>query len=182
MGVVQIDKKGNIYLREQCIGFLAEQDLAVVDSDALGSFANRWLMQHGYRVNWQTGIMQKLAQTVTAAEGRVRVYQLSNNAPPVLAQMDYGQVERQYGGVDLRNYDCVYDGDLGVTDVRDAYARLTLDTPREYRGEPLSMTDIIELCGPGGSRYFFVDEIGFRNINLGNQPVMGTVPMVQPTM
>lgn len=182
MGVVQIDKKGNIYLREQCIGFLADRDLAVVDSEALGSFANRWLMQHGYRVNWQEGVMQKLAQTVSAADGRVRVYQLRSDTPPALAQMNCDQVEQQYGGVDLHNYDCVYDGDLGVTDVRDAYAKLTLDPPQEYCGGALSMTDIIELCGPGGSRYFFVDEIGFRKINLGNQPVMSTAPMAQPAM
>ena len=47
MGVLNIDGEGIIHLRDRKIGYLIQQDGAIVDADALGSYANRWLMQIG---------------------------------------------------------------------------------------------------------------------------------------
>ena len=62
MGVLNIDGEGIIHLRDRKIGYLIQHDGAIVDADALGSYANRWLMQHGFRVSWEEGVMQKLNQ------------------------------------------------------------------------------------------------------------------------
>ena len=172
MGVVRIEK-GFIYLRDKQIGYLADQNRAIVDQDALGSFANRWLMQHKYKVEWQAGVMQKLAQAQSPSSTRVHIYQLRDTAPAVLAQLTYDQIVQRYGGVDPRHYTPVYDGSLGTADVREVYAKLAQDPPADYHGNGLMVSDIVELTGPQGTHSYFVDEIGFREIDFGTEMAWG---------
>lgn len=168
MGVVQIDNKGLIRLRNQCIGYLSNEDHAVVDSSALGSYANRWLMQHGYKVDWQRGVSQKLEQEVGQTT-RVRVYQLAATAPAELNRLTYDQQLRRYGGPDLKNYVCVFDGDMGTNDAKAVCDALEKKLPNGYNGEDFAMTDIIEMYDATSRKFFFVDEIGLRETSFAPQ-------------
>lgn len=65
METVRIDERDIVRLRERPIGVLTATDAAVVDADCLGSYANRWLCQHGYRIEWRSGVASLLEQHLT---------------------------------------------------------------------------------------------------------------------
>ena len=179
MSVVSIDAQNRIFLRKVPIGYLNEEKSAVVDFNALASYANRWLMQHGYKIEWKAGVIQELEkqlqQEPAEEEARVRIYQMENGR--TLREKRYASYDRtieRFGKIDPADYQCVFDGSLGTENLEEIFYRLNRgEKPSGYTGRSLSVSDVIELIRREESSFHFVDSYGFQEIpfEVQNQPI-----------
>ncbi len=79
--------------------------------------------------------------------------------------LPYEKFLQQYGAVDFRDYQVVYDGYV-ETDVLEAiYQKFNTRLPEGFPGHPLSLSDVLELYDEKtGSSFFYVDEMGFQKL------------------
>jgi hypothetical protein len=63
------------------------------------------------------------------------------------------------GGVDLAEYDLVFDGEVEVNSLETVYCLFNQRSliPQDYRGRSLSVSDIVETA----EGFFFCDSVGF---------------------
>lgn len=187
MSVVNIDKQGRIFLRKLAIGYLTDEKSAVVDFDTLGSYANRWLMQRGYKVEWKADVILELEQQMKAAppeeEITVRVYQMSGRTLREKGFLPYDQTIQMFGMVDPEDYHCVFEGNLHIQNLEDIFAALNQDKkPENYTGHSLSMADVVELVTREGSTFHYCDRYGFQEIPFQPQQTMTESNMMGPSM
>lgn len=177
MSVVNIDKQGRIFLRKLAIGYLTDEKSAVVDTDTLGSYANRWLMQRGYKVEWKAGVILELEQQMKATppeeEITVRVYQMSGQTLREKGFLPYDQTIRLFGMIDPEDYHCVFEGNLRTQDLEEIFAVLNMDEkPESYNGHSLSVSDVVELVNHDGSSFHYCDSCGYQEIPFQIQQTM----------
>jgi hypothetical protein len=96
----------------------------------------------------------------------VKIYQIScDKDKRNLRFMNFEFVNR-YGGVDLSEYDLVYEGDVDASNLEDVYIIFNRydRMPAGYTGCSLSVSDIIET---EDGTCWFVDSVGFTDISKG---------------
>lgn len=69
--------------------------------------------------------------------------------------------------VDPVLYDRVYDGKLDCNSLETIYEKFNIDHPADYKGRPLSVSDVVEIRESGtlNPGFYFVDSIGFKAIS-----------------
>ena len=50
--------------------------------------------------------------------------------------------------------------------LKNLYEQFTANIPQDYRGRPMSVSDVIEIVRADGSHYYYCDRIGFTEIQL----------------
>lgn len=99
---------------------------------------------------------------------RINIYQLDSDKDENRVKFcDYASTQKN-GGVNPKNYQCVFHGDVDG-DLEVVYSLFNLsDRPGTFQGHSLSVSDVVEVVGeneegitPGS---YFVDSIGFQNI------------------
>lgn len=62
-------------------------------------------------------------------------------------------------------YECVYDGELNITNLEEAYYIFNMAHPEGYRGRSMSISDVVEVHNSNvGSVFYYCDSIGFKRI------------------
>lgn len=62
-------------------------------------------------------------------------------------------------------YECVYDGELNITNLEEAYYIFNMAHPEGYRGRSMSISDVVEVHGSdSGSSFYYCDTFGFKRI------------------
>lgn len=74
-------------------------------------------------------------------------------------------LERHDIPVDRQNYDLVYTAPLDEdTDLEDLYRRFNTEIPEDFRGAPMSVSDVVVIKRAGEITCHFCDTIGFRDV------------------
>ena len=63
----------------------------------------------------------------------------------------------------------VYDGQIQDNDLEKLWNKFSR-TPLGPDGQPLAISDVVELYGPSGSAFYYVDRYGFQPIDFTDQP------------
>lgn len=67
--------------------------------------------------------------------------------------------------VPAEHYESVYDGELDIKSLEDAYYIFNMAHPKGYRGRSMSISDVVEVHDPDvGSVFYYCDTIGFKRI------------------
>ena len=151
-----------------------EDGCAVVDPMFKGDELCRFLKgQRQIReVQGMDGMFDRLmagGQETAAAQGlkNVRVWQLKTDVDVYMKFIGYEEMCRKFGLPDQENYRTVYDGAVQTNDLEVPYRKFGNDgsaLPASYKGHSLSMSDVLELYDSTGSSFYYVDRIGFREI------------------
>ena len=62
-------------------------------------------------------------------------------------------------------YEVVYDGDMDIKSLEEAFYIFNMAHPEDYTGRSMSISDVIKISFPSGeSRFYFCDTCGFSEI------------------
>ena len=150
------------------IGYF-EEGTAVIDSEFwAGEMANHYTRQ-GAKMQYEAGLAQRLnAEEKEKPQPRkVRVHQLRPQVTPEKKFISHKMLCRQYGEVDPEDYQVVFDGQLGTEDLGKLYEIFNAsELPTGFTGHRLSISDVVELYDQGGSTFWYVDEVGFKPVDM----------------
>ena len=76
----------------------------------------------------------------------------------------YEEMINRFGEPSSDAYQVVYDGTVASNELEVLYETFNLEHPAEYTGHSLSMSDVVELYDEQGSKFYYCDMIGFREI------------------
>lgn len=76
---------------------------------------------------------------------------------------------QKFGGPAPEQYHVVYDGQIQDNDLEKLWNKFSR-TPLGPDGQPLAISDVVELYGPSGSSFYYVDRYGFQLIDFTDQP------------
>lgn len=93
-----------------------------------------------------------------------RIWQHNKDADVAMRFIGYEDLVSKFGQPAVKNYEQVFEGDLGTDDLEQIYAICRNEAPEGYSGHKMSLSDVVELCDSSGSRYFYCDRVGFRQI------------------
>ena len=75
------------------------------------------------------------------------------------------EMKRQAGPVNVNRYDAVYAGDMPPgMDLESLYLRFNTNTPDDFRGHSLSISDVIVVSSDSYRRAYYVDVFGFSEL------------------
>lgn len=173
MPKVYLDRSGRIVFYGNPAGYVSGGS-AVMDRLFQTSELSAFLEGQGLSAVWQDGVYDRLAAGLPAAEPgvpaasaavtplrSVRIWQLKANSDIGLKFIAYRDACERFGGVELKNYRCVWDGRLDTNDLEEIYEHFNGTLPPTFEGHPLSMSDVVELCGDGESSFHYCDRRGF---------------------
>ena len=78
------------------------------------------------------------------------------------------RMSSEYGGPDLSRYQVVFDGEVGTNNLDGIWAAFCRK-PLGSDGQPLAISDLIELYDDSGSEFYYVDRMAIVPIHLENQ-------------
>ena len=123
-----------------------------------------WLEKKGLAVQWVDGVYDRLASGgyQTAIDNRkplksCRIWQLGPTAPIAMRFIGLDRMRAEYDGPDLARYQVVFDGEVGTNDLEglwETFCRQKLGPD----GQPLAISDVIELYDAGGSEFYYVEK------------------------
>ena len=68
--------------------------------------------------------------------------------------------------VDSSIYNEVFSGEVECENLNEIYLKFNIDTPDDYKGRSLSVSDVIEIKAPSEeNKFYFCDSIGFKEID-----------------
>ncbi len=131
----------------------------------------QYSIQH---VKWKSGIFDRLMSQPMlsfeqAAMKHVRVWQLKPDVDICMKFICYEEMCKQFGPPCEENYKIVYDGIAQTNDLEELYMKFHTKLPDGYTGHSLSMSDILELYDEHGSTFYYVDRIGFQQVEFEQQ-------------
>ena len=93
----------------------------------------------------------------------IRIYQINmDRNENGLAFLPYDFAAKK--GIDCAAYDKVFEGQVDISSLEQAYTKFNLDIPSEYRGRSLSVSDVCEVIENGQSKFYYCDSVGFKEI------------------
>lgn len=165
---IAVDRRNRLILHGMLAGYFERDGTATVDELFFGTELNRQLLAMGKRVRWEQGVSEQLEQE--DAERRAvsprfaRVYQLRPEADPLLKFASYEAVSARFGPPVREWYRIVYDGPCCEGDLDDICDRFIDAPPDSFTGHRITISDVLELYGDGGSRFYYIDSLGYRKI------------------
>ena len=148
-----------------------EREKAVVDSIFQSDELSAWLKSRSLTPQWTDGVMERLlagerpGSIETAAPLKnVRIWQLKPDVDIHMKFIPYEEMVRKFGEPSPEDYRIAYDGQLDTNDPETIYERYSIRQPRGFSGNPLSMSDIIELYSADGSEFYYADRKVFQQI------------------
>lgn len=145
---------------------------AVVDPIFKNEELNTYLQRQGGidTISWKSGVYDRLMNGGSETSGaeplkKVRIWQLKPESNIYMKFCTYDILVKRFGEPEPHNYRNVYDGEIETNDLDQIYEKFNLGIPLpEYEGHSLSVSDVIELYDEEGSKFYYVDTIGFQSI------------------
>lgn len=93
---------------------------------------------------------------------KIKIYQIPEGKDRRNLMFRNYENAQSRGGVDLAEYDLVFDGEVEAKNLETVYCLFNQRSliPRDYRGRSLSVSDIVETA----EGFFFCDSVGFVKI------------------
>jgi hypothetical protein len=99
-----------------------------------------------------------------------RIHQLKHDTDARMRFIGYDDlIMRGFGKPNPQNYNVVFDGEIETNNLDAIYEKFNTNHPEGYEGHSLSMSDVIELYDEKGSSYYYVDSVGFKEIDFGER-------------
>lgn len=156
-------KKGRLLYYGNLVGY-QKDNCVVADPMFRRKELEAWLSRKGLNVRWVDGVYDSLANGfLTAADSgkplkSIRIWQLGPLAPITMRFIGLDKMVAEYGGPDLSWYQVVFDGDVGTNDLEELW-ELFCRRKMGPDGQPLAISDMIELYDATGSGFYYVDRI-----------------------
>ena len=155
----------------QTWGYRTEQGV-VADSMFRREELEDWLARKGLAVRWEDGIYDRLSSggyQKAADNGPAlkscRIWQLGPSAPAAMRFIGLDRMSGEYGGPDLTRYQVVFDGTVSTNSldgIWEAFCRRSLGSD----GQPLAISDLVELYDDSGSEFYYVDRTAIVPVQL----------------
>lgn len=153
------------------VGYRTEQGV-VADSMFRREELEDWLARKGLAVRWEDGIYDRLSSggyQKAADNGPAlkscRIWQLGPSAPAAMRFIGLDRMSGEYGGPDLTRYQAVFDGTVSTNSldgIWEAFCRRSLGSD----GQPLAISDLVELYDDSGSEFYYVDRTAIVPVQL----------------
>ena len=111
-----------------------------------------------------SGGYQKAADNGPALKS-CRIWQLGPSAPAAMRFIGLDRMSGEYGGPDLTRYQAVFDGTVSTNSldgIWEAFCRRSLGSD----GQPLAISDLVELYDDSGSEFYYVDRTAIVPVQL----------------
>lgn len=93
------------------------------------------------------------------------IWQLGPSAPAAMRFIGLDRMSGEYGGPDLTRYQAVFDGTVSTNSldgIWEAFCRRSLGSD----GQPLAISDLVELYDDSGSEFYYVDRTAIVPVQL----------------
>ena len=122
----------------------------------------------------ERGVYERLMNARSMEENqqalkKVRVWQLKPDVDVQMKFVPYDTLMRKFGPPDIENYEKVFEGTADTNDLEDLFEKFNMDWPSGYTGHSLSISDVLELYDEQGSEFYYVDAVGFRQVEFSSQ-------------
>ena len=161
-----------------------EKENAVVDNIFQSNELSAWLKSRSLTPQWTDGVMERLLAgerlggiETAAPLKNVRIWQLKPDVDIHMKFISYEEMVRKFGEPSPGNYRIAYDGQLDTNDPETIYERYSIRQPPGFSGNPLSMSDVIELYNAAGSEFYYADRKVFRQIEFESPEPIQTMDM-----
>ncbi|WP_313180788.1 YodL domain-containing protein [Lacrimispora sp.] len=149
-----------------------EKNQAVVDRIFQSEEMDQWLKGRGLTPRWTEGVMERIlsgerqgGEEYATPLKNVRIWQLCPEVDVRMKFISYVDMVEQFGPPVQEDYCIAYDGQPGTNDLETIYERFSNGQPSGYCGNPLSMSDVIELYEQNGSEFYYIDRKTFKSID-----------------
>lgn len=153
------------------VGYRTEQGV-VADSMFRREELEDWLAKKGLAVQWTDGVYDRLSTggyQAAADSGPAlkacRIWQLGPSAPTAIRFIGLNRMSKEYDGPDLSHYQVVFDGTVSTNSldgIWEAFCRKPLGSD----GQPLAISDLIELYDDSSSEFYYVDRTSIVPVQL----------------
>lgn len=143
---------------------------AIVDTMFESKELSEFLIKKGYEVHLSTGIFDRLVSTGRRIDDEnlkiksCRIYQLKAEVNPNIKFVSYADLLNMGCRIEEENYSLVYDCEIETNNLDEIYDKFSENLPSEYKGHPISMSDIIEIYDRTQSNFYYVDRSGFKEV------------------
>lgn len=168
-------KNGCIIYYGNPAGYLSDNN-ATVDKMFQSRELEDWLADRKLAAQWKDGVFERLSKGERVDEliqervplKNVRIWQLKPDSDFKLRFRSYSETQKACGEPSTKNYSAVYDGELETNDLEAIYTKFNIDHPEGFIGHSLSISDVVELYDDSSSQFYFVDSIGFQEIEFNS--------------
>lgn len=168
-------KSGCVYYYGNPAGYI-DKDTAVLDNMFRNADLESWIAKRNLTLQWEDGVYDRLVKGGTIQKGETvaplkscRIWQLKPDVDVMMKFTSYKEMTERFGELDPNKYNLVYDGQIGSNDLEAIWIKFNTQHPPGYTGHSLSISDVIELYNHNGSEYYYVDRIGFKQIDFDSQ-------------
>ena len=175
MGGIEM-KNGLLVYYGNPAGYLKDNE-ATVDTMFQSKEFEEWLSEKRFNTNWTDGVFEMLSkgeklgallETNTPLK-KVRIWQLRTDSNLELRFRAYDEVLKVSGEPSKENYDVVFDGGLDTNNLECIYTKFNMDHPPDFKGQSLSISDVVELYDENSNEFHYVDQFGFKEIEFADQ-------------
>ena len=122
----------------------------------------------------EKGVYERLMNACSMEENqqalkKIRVWQLKPDVDVQMKFVPYDTLMGKFGPPDIENYEKVFDGTADTNDLEALFEKFNMDWPSGYTGHSLSISDVLELYDEQGSEFYYVDTVGFRQVEFSSQ-------------
>lgn len=108
---------------------------------------------------------KQVLERIGADEELISIWQLGPSAPAAMRFIGLDRMSGEYGGPDLTRYQAVFDGTVSTNSldgIWEAFCRRSLGSD----GQPLAISDLVELYDDSGSEFYYVDRTAIVPVQL----------------
>lgn len=155
------------------VGYRTDQGV-VADTMFRRAELEDWLTKKGLAVQWADGVYDRLSSGgyQEADHGPAlkscRIWQLGPTAPITMRFIGLDHMSEEYGGPELSRYQVVFDGAVSTNSLDEIWAAFCRQ-PLGSDGQPLAISDLIELYDDSGSAFYYVDRAAIVPVQLEAQ-------------
>jgi len=161
-------RNGRLFYYGSAVGYL-EGDGLTVDPMFRREDLERWLERKNLPVRWVDGVYDRLANGESIQNAQplksLRIWQLKPDTPIEMRFIGLDRMSGEYGGPDLTRYQAVFDGTVSTNSldgIWEAFCRRSLGSD----GQPLAISDLVELYDDSGSEFYYVDRTAIVPVQL----------------
>ena len=159
-------KNGCLVYYGNLIGYQAKNQTEVtVDPQFRREELESWLARRGLVPRWEEGVYERLSNEgfrVSDSSPELqscRIWQLKPGTPIQMRFIGLDAMAQKFGGPTPEQYHVVYDGRIQDNDLEKLWNKFSR-TPLGPDGQPLAISDVVELYNASGSTFFYLDTEG----------------------
>lgn len=167
--------RGNrVYYYGNAAGYI-DNGKAIIDTMFQNDELAEWLQNtQKLALEYREGVYDRLAAGAqTGHSGHAlpipqtcRIWQLKPEVDPRIKFIGYDELEALTDGPpDPANYRLAYECETSTDDLDDIYERFRDRQPPGFHGNPIALSDVIEICGEDGSEFHYIDKSEFIEIS-----------------